>query len=242
MKLEREDRILFLRSLLAGFAQVRVEGASNLPAKGGAIVVCNHTDISDGFIQLLYTPRPLVFLARSELFEGALGGNFNLDEFLRNNEYMSQVPGDLLTDVLNLAGQFILDVDAMPIIRNYRGARRSESRSYYEDLMRRLGERLTAGEVVAIYPEGRRSREGLLPFRGFCARVAIASKVPVVPCFLSGNAGLGDPASWARPALRSVVYRIGKPILPADFPGGQGKAAIKRLTNLIQRRVKELAA
>lgn len=234
----REDRILFLRSLLAGFAQVRVEGASFLPEKGGAVLVCNHTDISDGFIQLLYTPRPLVFLAKSELFD--TGKRFNLDDFLRGNEFLSQVPGDLTADILNLAGQFILDVDAMPIIRNYRGEKRSDARGYYNDLLDRLKERLSAGEVVAIYPEGRRSRKGLLPFRGYAARVALAARVPVVPAFLSGNTGLGEPAAWARPALRAVVYKIGAPILPDEFPQESGKRAIKRLTSLIQDRVRAL--
>ncbi|HQI20516.1 MAG TPA: 1-acyl-sn-glycerol-3-phosphate acyltransferase, partial [Leptospiraceae bacterium] len=105
--------------MLANFASVRVEGAANLPASGGAVIVCNHTDLSDGLIQLLYTPRPLVFLAKSELFES--GGNLRISDIIEGNEFFRQFPSDILADMMNLAGQFIQDVDAMPVIRGYRG-------------------------------------------------------------------------------------------------------------------------
>ncbi len=240
LQLKREDRIVFLRSVFSSLAHVRVEGAANMPASGGAVLVCNHTDLSDGLIQLLYTPRPLVFLAKSELFE--VTGGLKLSEALGQNDFFKQLPNDLLADTLNLAGQFIQDVDAVPIIRGYRGTTRKEAASYYSELARSVIERLKKGEVVAIYPEGTRSKGALLPFKGFAARVAIEAGVPVIPSALSGNAGLGDPAGWGRSVVRSVIYRIGRPVGPEDFPKTEGKAAVKLLTERIRNSVLELLA
>ncbi|MCE9597409.1 MAG: 1-acyl-sn-glycerol-3-phosphate acyltransferase [Spirochaetia bacterium] len=247
MELTREDRILFLRSVFSNFAQIRVQGSENLPATGGAIVVCNHTDLSDGLIQLLYTARPLVFLAKSELFEsgsrltgGSLG--LNIEDLLSRSEFFAQFPKDFLADTMSLAGQFIKDVEAVPIIRSYRGGTRRESAGYYRDLTQKILSRLKGGEVIAIYPEGKRSTDGkLLPFRGLAARLALAAGVPIVPCALVGNRGLTNPLEWKKTGrTRTIIYYIGLPIEPSSFPEGHSKKAVKHLTESIQGRVKEL--
>ena len=240
MQIKRQDRIVFLRSLLANFASVRVEGAANLPASGGAVIVCNHTDLSDGLIQLLYTPRPLVFLAKSELFES--GGNLRISDIIEGNEFFRQFPSDILADMMSLAGQFIQDVDAMPVIRGYRGVHRRDAAAYYRELAESVVKRLTAGELVAIYPEGRRSTSGeLLPFKGFAARMALLARVRVIPCCIQGNTGLASPRLMEKNSPRSVIYKIGQSILPEEFPEGGGKYAVKRLTQKIEARVKELS-
>jgi len=242
VQLTREDRILFLRGMLSSFAQVRVEGSEFFPLKGGVILCCNHTDLSDGLIQLLYTPRPLVFLAKSELFD--VVGGLRFEDLFSRNGLLSQVPKDIITDAMNLAGQFIKDLDAMPIIRAYRGSSHKESVKYYSDLAEKITYRLFRGEAVAMYPEGGRSRKGLLPFRGFAARVALRAGVPIVPCAVRGNTGLTTPRALKLPMTqavpRSVIYRIGEPIPPSEFPDGREKLAIKRLTATIRGRVKEL--
>lgn len=246
MELKREDRILFLRSVFSNFAQIRVEGASNLPESGGAILVCNHSDISDGLIQLLFTSRPLVFLAKSELFEsgsrltgGSLG--LNIEDLLSRSDVLAQLPKDLLADFMSLISQFIKDLDAIPIIRSYRGGTTHESAGYYRDLTRKILSRLESGQAIAIYPEGKRSTDGkLLPFRGLAARLALAARVPIVPCGLVGSTGLGNPMAWKPGRIRTVVYHIGVPILPDTFPEGTSKRAVKHLTETIRNRVKEL--
>lgn len=246
MELKREDRILFLRSILSHFAQIRVQGSSNIPESGGVILACNHSDVSDGLIQLLYTTRPIVFLAKSELFEsgsrltgGSLG--INIEDILSRSDILGQFPKDFLADAMNLISQFIKDVEAVPIIRSYRGGTSHESAAYYRDLTTAILSRLDGGHAIAIYPEGKRSEDGkLLPFRGLAARLGLAARVPIVPCALVGTMGLGNPTAWKPGRIRTVVYHIGVPIAPETFPEGNSKKAVKHLTETIRDRVKEL--
>ena len=54
---------LVLRGLSALFYRVRVVGAQNLPATGGALVVCNHVSYIDALILQVALPRKAWFLA-----------------------------------------------------------------------------------------------------------------------------------------------------------------------------------
>jgi 1-acyl-sn-glycerol-3-phosphate acyltransferase len=52
-------------------ARARVEAASNVPRTGGLLVVANHTSLVDPVLLAALFPRPLVFLAKRELFAWA---------------------------------------------------------------------------------------------------------------------------------------------------------------------------
>jgi 1-acyl-sn-glycerol-3-phosphate acyltransferase len=84
---------------------------------------------------------------------------------------------------------------------------------------------LEAGELVAIFPEGRITDTGeLYPFRGGIRRIVERTPVPVVPLALKGLWGSffsrRDGAAMTRPFRRGLFSRIGlaasSPVPPAD--------------------------
>jgi 1-acyl-sn-glycerol-3-phosphate acyltransferase len=108
-----------------------------------------------------------------------------------------------------------------------------------EEALNRARRALAAGESVAIFPEGRLSRDGELDvFRGGFARLARGLGVPVVPVRVDGMWGsvfsLGPGRSWARGVLarllgrrRRVRVRLG-PALARPEPE-LARAAVERL-------------
>ncbi len=60
-----------LAKLLYG---VQVSGAENIPATGGVILVANHESLFDPWILSLATPRPVRYMAKSELWNHKLVG------------------------------------------------------------------------------------------------------------------------------------------------------------------------
>lgn len=65
-----------------------------------------------------------------------------------------------------------------------------------ESFVTSCAELLDAGEIVLIYPEMGRNPDGLGELRTWLAEVALASQVPILPCFIDGTG-----ASPNRPAL-----------------------------------------
>jgi 1-acyl-sn-glycerol-3-phosphate acyltransferase len=76
------DRLLYalvrapLALLLRLWFRVHISGASNIPARGAAIVAPNHKSFLDAFFIALATRRHVRFMAKSELMEGPLGWLF----------------------------------------------------------------------------------------------------------------------------------------------------------------------
>jgi len=46
---------------------------------------------------------------------------------------------------------------------------------------------LKAGEVILVYPEMGRNRDGLAEFKTWAAEVALTNRVPVIPCYIYGT-------------------------------------------------------
>lgn len=231
------DTILLLRSLLSALVSVRVEGQENVPSTGGGIVVCNHTDFVDGVIQSLYTGRSLTFLAKAELTR--------LPDAQSLRSKLGDVPVlSLMEDVVHPVAKMVMDTSIVPISRNYKAGSAAAAHKYYEETKQKLISMIDAGRLLAIYPEGRRSPTGrLLPFRGLAARLALEARAPLIPTAIRGAFGLlSDPDRVSDGAAhsRSIVYCIGKPILPSEFPDGASKHAIKELTDRAQSQVELL--
>ncbi len=79
--------------------------------------------------------------------------------------------------------------------------------------------RLKSGELLVMFPEGRRSETGeLLEGKRGIGMVASISKVPVIPTLIIGSdKALPVDAKWLRRARISVIF--GKPIAPYEEKG-----------------------
>jgi 1-acyl-sn-glycerol-3-phosphate acyltransferase len=83
-------------------------------------------------------------------------------------------------------------------------------------------ELLDAGELVGIYPEGTRSRDGLL-HKGHTgvAHLALMTGAPIVPIGLRGTERIQPIGSAiARPFVGKVSVEFGEPVYPKDYRSG----------------------
>ena len=80
-----------------------------------------------------------------------------------------------------------------------------------------VGEVLARGEVVGLFPEGTRSRDGLL-HRGHsgAAHLALTTGAPIVPLGIIGTDRILPPAARLVRPFRHATLRLGEPILTAD--------------------------
>ncbi|MFJ9392810.1 lysophospholipid acyltransferase family protein [Nocardioides sp. NPDC101246] len=101
---------------------------------------------------------------------------------------------------------------------------------------------LDKGEAFGIYPEGTRSRDGLL-YRGRTgvAHLALTAGVPVVPVGLRGTAEL-QPVGSSLPRLAKVTVEFGQPIQVAGrFDGVPLGKARRALTDEVMAAIAALS-
>jgi 1-acyl-sn-glycerol-3-phosphate acyltransferase len=102
---------------------------------------------------------------------------------------------------------------------------------------------LRAGNVFGIYPEGTRTRDGLL-HRGHTgvARLALACNVPIVPIGLVGTDAVQPIDSRLPKLFRRVTIRFGEPIDPARYAGrAHDRMVLRELTDEIMYEIRELS-
>lgn len=102
---------------------------------------------------------------------------------------------------------------------------------------------LDAGHAIGVFPEGTRSRDGLL-HRGHCgaAHLAISSGAVLVPVGLEGTDQiLPTGARIVRP-FRTATVRIGAPIRPADLGVTRSTNRSRKLvTAELMRHIRQLS-
>lgn len=186
------------RLLLALF-RVRFLDEKNVPT-GPAILAGNHVSYLDPALLWCGSPRPMHFMAKSELWEiGWLGWVFDR-------------------------------LWAFPV--NRAGADR-EAISTATSLLER-------GELVGMFPEGTRKRDGgdeLGEAQGGVAFIAIRAGVPVVPVGIAGTDEAWPPGRKL-PRLVRVRMAYGEPIDPEQFEGGR-KERVAAMTAEIMRRIEQ---
>ncbi len=99
-------------------------------------------------------------------------------------------------------------------------------------------ELLRAGELVGIFPEGRRSRTGWMEpeLRAGAARLSLETGAPLVPATIRG-AFRAWPHFRALPGLATVRVRYHEPIDPAAYRALGTEEAIAALLAELRRRV-----
>jgi 1-acyl-sn-glycerol-3-phosphate acyltransferase len=102
---------------------------------------------------------------------------------------------------------------------------------------------LARGELFGIYPEGTRSRDGLL-HKGHTgpARLAFRTGVPIVPVGVRGTLEIMPPDARAPRLWRSATIAFGAPIDPARYlRRGDERTMLRTMTDEVMYEIRELS-
>jgi 1-acyl-sn-glycerol-3-phosphate acyltransferase len=100
---------------------------------------------------------------------------------------------------------------------------------------------LARGDALGIYPEGTRSRDGLL-HRGHTgvAQLALMSGAPIVPVGLAGTDRIQPIGAKVPRPFRRAVVRFGEPLDPAAY-GGSPRRRRQLLTDDLMEAIRRLS-
>ncbi len=105
-------------------------------------------------------------------------------------------------------------------------------------------ELLHEGKLVGIYPEGTRSRDGLL-HRGHSgvAHLAMISGAPIIPVGLTGTERVQPiGTSLPRPFRGPVTVQFGEPIHPADYRYGGSRKRRQQMLDDVMASIASMTA
>ena len=101
---------------------------------------------------------------------------------------------------------------------------------------------LEAGELFGIYPEGTRSRDGVL-HKGHTgvARLALRTGAPIVPVGIIGTDAVQPPDARFPLPFRRVHIRFGRPVDPARYGGrADDRMVLRQITDEVVYEIRNL--
>jgi 1-acyl-sn-glycerol-3-phosphate acyltransferase len=101
---------------------------------------------------------------------------------------------------------------------------------------------LRRGELFGIYPEGTRSRDGML-YKGHTGAARLALKVgcPIIPVGLIGTNEIQPPDTFFPKILRSCTVKFGRPIDPTRYSNRDGDHMLLReITDELMYEIRDL--
>ena len=184
-----------LQLLTVSVYRIRFTGRANIPAQGGALVVCNHQSHFDPPVVGLGCPRPMSYLARDTLFR------------------------------FRPFGWLLHSVGVIPLNREGTGL------AGIKEALRRL----KRGELVVVFPEGTRTRDGeVAPFRPGFTALAARSGAAILPAAIEGAFQVWP--RWKKlPGLGRIRVHYGEPIPAAEVAGRSDRELLAE----VERRVRE---
>ena len=127
--------------------------------------------------------------------------------------------GPLATWFLRSYGVFPLDTEGFDIRANRWAIRQLER-----------------DQAVMIFPEGTRSRGGMIKARPGVARLALMTQAPLLPVGITGTARLGTPLRVFNPTGK-IRVNIGTAFSLPTIEGKPSDAVMDSLTDMIMQRV-----
>ncbi len=239
------------RVLLDTFLHVKTQGLEHIPKEGGAVLVCNHSDMIDILIQGVYAGRRVSFLAKQE------AGDYkrHVEKIFQANSPLMSLPQfkwirPMLKNTLMALAEWME--------RNYiewgqpvnferefhKNMTRKEAMEYYEQLEDHLVSLLKEGLFLSIFPEGTRTTTGLMaPFKSIATRVALKARVPIIPSGLSGCWKFSTLENFisGRVFRNPIQFNVGRPHFMDSETIENEKEFIKKITSLLEREVYQLS-
>ncbi|MGH9373794.1 MAG: lysophospholipid acyltransferase family protein, partial [Vicinamibacterales bacterium] len=213
--LRRASLPTWILPLARVFAKVKVEGLEHLNALSGpALFAANHQSHFDTPVILMSLPPRWRYRLAPAMAKEFFKAHFHPEQFSRNA---------WLANSLNyyLASLFF---NAFPLPQREAGTRQT---------LRYIGELVTAGYSVLIFPEGRRTDEGeIAAFRPGVGMIAARLQVPVVPVRLEGVDRILHQR-WKFPRRGTARVAFGRPMTleGGDYArlAAQVEEAVRRL-------------
>ena len=198
-RLARTIRATLAKLALLAF-RTRIVGAHHVP-DDGAILAGNHVSYADPVLLWCGAPRPVHFMAKSELW---------------NTGYL---------------GWGLPRLWAFPVRRGAADREAIAAATAY----------LQGGDLVGIFPEGTRHREGdgsLGAAQEGVAFIALRAGVPIVPVSISGTDRiLPDGARMLR--FPRVTITCAEPVCPDDFADLPKRERLAAMTSLVMERISQ---
>ena len=98
------------------------------------------------------------------------------------------------------------------------------------------------GALLCVFPEGTRSRDGLL-HRGYIGAARLATKVgcPILPVGIVGTREIQPPGARLPRPWRQCSISIGAPLVATQVEPSSRRSAARALTNELMERIAELS-